>query len=371
MLVSVRHSKRSKYIMNKIAKRILLLLFFGISIYTEMYSSDNMKSELFTFKFEGKKLSGVIDMPIEKEPRAIVILVPGSGRTDIVAGNWFYDLRSRFVQLEIACLIWDKAGCGKSEGQFDYDQTVQNSAEEVLTAITELKQRNISGSTRIGLWGISRAGWICPLVIEKHPSIAFWISVSGTDDKENFGYLLESNLRIEGRSEAQIKMLVDEWRHGAEIFRDGGSPEEYMKSTQHLQQDSFCVAFLGYGKINPQYLQNQRKFINEHHEFDSTTGLMIYVPNFQQILQKIYCPVLSISGEKDCNVDWRKTIALYKETIGSRKNADLTIKILQDCNHNIQRCKTGGLSEHIDGWQPCDGYYETMLVWLKEKGFGE
>jgi hypothetical protein len=72
----------------------------------------------------------------------------------------------------------------QSEGTYDHNQSVQSGAREVLAAIGELKRRNVAGSDHIGLWGISRAGWICPLVIEKVPSVAFWISVSGTDDKE-------------------------------------------------------------------------------------------------------------------------------------------------------------------------------------------
>jgi hypothetical protein len=262
----------------------------------------------------------------------------------------------------------------RAKAIFDINQPVQSSAKEVLAAIEELKRRNISGSNKIGLWGISRAGWICPLVIEEFPSIAFWISVSGTDDKENFGYLLESNLRIEGRSESEAKLLVSEWQRGIEVFREGGSFEEYLKAIQNIRKDSFCTSYFGYGKENKEdYPRTPQKFINEQHhdEYDKETGLMIYAPNFRETLMKINCPVLSISGEKDCNVDWRKTIALYKETIGNNKNANLTIKTFQNCNHNIQKCKTGGLREHIATWQLCDGYFDTMSAWIREHGFAK
>jgi len=69
-------------------------------------------------------------------------------------------------------------------------------------------------------------------VIQEYPSIAFWISVSGTDDKENFGYLLETNFRIEGRNESETRLLVSEWQRGNDLFRNGGSFEEYLKATQ-------------------------------------------------------------------------------------------------------------------------------------------
>ena len=71
--------------------------------------------------------------------------------------------------------------------------------------------------TKVGLWGIRRAGWIAPLAMAQDPGIGFWISVSGTDDKENFPYFIESNCRIEGRSEVQIRQLMSEWRRGFDL----------------------------------------------------------------------------------------------------------------------------------------------------------
>lgn len=187
-------------------KVLLLVLVMALNVHSV---HAKMRTDTLAFSFEGRKYSGLIDLPEQKAPISIIVIVPGSGKTNIVAGNWFHSLRTQFTEQGLACVVWDKAGCGKSEGTFDYNQTVQNSASEVLAAITELKSKNIPGSEKIGLWGISRAGWICPLVIEQYP-IAFWISVSGTDDKETFGYLLEANFPIQGRSEAQTKLLVSE-----------------------------------------------------------------------------------------------------------------------------------------------------------------
>jgi len=359
--------------MKNVTSNLLSALFVLFLISINLNSLGQMKTDTFTFISEGKRLNGILDMPFGQEPISLVLIVQGYGKSDAVAGNWFYDLRSQFVQVGLACYIWDKPGCGKSEGEFNVNQTVQSSAKEVISAIEELKHRNVPGSNQIGLWGISRAGWICPLVIQVYPSIAFWISVSGTDDKENFAYLMESNLRIAGKSESEIKLLVGEWYRGNEIFRNGGSQEEYYKTTQHLQSDSFCIANFGYdNKPTPEdYVKNQNRFISEHHIFDEKTGLMIYVPNFRETLNTIKCPVLALFGEKDTRVDWRKTIALYKETIGKDSSSTLTIQTFRDGDHNITKSITGAVNEKKDKWEVCDGYYETMALWLKENEFGE
>src|SRR5690606_36322094 len=53
---------------------------------------------------------------------AVMLFIHGSGRTDIRANDSYIDLRSRFAALGIACVLWDKPGCGRSRGQYDANQ---------------------------------------------------------------------------------------------------------------------------------------------------------------------------------------------------------------------------------------------------------
>ncbi|MEM1272135.1 MAG: alpha/beta hydrolase, partial [Bacteroidota bacterium] len=92
-----------------------------------------------------------------------------------------------------------------------------------MAAVQALRATGLPGTAQIGLWGISRAGWIAPLAIQAEPSIAFWISVSGVDDKENARYLLESNLPIEGRSAEETARVVGAWQQGFNAVWKGGS----------------------------------------------------------------------------------------------------------------------------------------------------
>jgi hypothetical protein len=61
-----------------------------------------------------------------------------------------YDLRSRFTQLGISTLIWDKLGCGENKGTFDADQPVESSAREVLDAIRHARESKLPGSASVG-----------------------------------------------------------------------------------------------------------------------------------------------------------------------------------------------------------------------------
>ena len=326
-----------------------------------------VKRSIFDFEFEGFTLNGILNQPENQSAKGMVLIVQGSGRTDAVAREMYQDVRHELVKAGYATYIWDKMGCGKSEGIFDYNQSVQNSAKEVIAAIETLKTQGIPGADKIGFWGVSRAGWIVPLVIQEYKEAKFWISVSGVDAKENFGYLLEENLRIEGLPEDSIALLVKEWKLGNALCHSGVDYETAVAATTNLNENVFLKRFNnGHVSTEEEYYQFQKTF--QQQGFDYQDSLAVYIENFEDILASISCPVLAIFGEKDKNVDWKKTKALYERVIGP--NADLSFRTFPDGNHNLYQCKTGGFYEMQDDglpWNRCEGYLEAISGWLKEK----
>ncbi len=329
----------------------------------------------FEFVSAGRKLSGVLDQPVAGEARALVVFVHGYGPTDVRGWHAFEDLRTRFAGLGMASLVWDKPGQGRSEGTFDADQPVAESAQEVLDAIAELRRRGVPGARRVGLWSISRGGWIAPLAMARDRGIGFWISVSGVDGLETFPYMLEQNLRIEGRSAAEAAALKDELMRGFAITSRGGSLADYLAATERLRHDPFMLRFTG-GRpdVDPAaFAEQQRRFAGGVAQVDPATGLMIYVPGFEALLGGLDVPVLALFGEKDMNVDWRRTRALYERTIGRNPRASLTVRTFPDANHNLHRAATGGLREMEEMTErvPSEGYYEVQLDWLRARVLAE
>lgn len=327
-------------------------------------------TQLFDFHFEEATLNGVIMMPKDTEPRGMVIMVPGAGRTNAVAQRYFLDIRTQLAQDGYATFIYDKQGCGNSTGTFDGNQPVDNSALEVISAINSLKEAQVQGADNIGLWGISRAGWIIPLVINQRDDIAFWVSVSGVDAQENFGYLLEENLRILGYPADSINLLVSEWAEGNRICHEGGSYEECLAATQNFRANAFVRRFNGGEGSEEAYYQYQQFFSQQ--TMDQETGLQVYIPAFEHVLAEVDCPVLALFGEEDKNVDWQKTKALYEQTLGP--NTDLTIRSFAGCNHNMFEAETGGFFEFQDSDLPyvrCRGMLEAMSAWLSWKAPGK
>ncbi len=355
--------------MNVASCRIAIALCLALfSFAPSALAEDGMVTERLSFEANGLRLSAILDTPEARDAKALVILVHGYGATNVVEQNWYYDLRSRFAAAGITSFVWDKPGCGDSEGEFDANQPVASSADEVVAAAEFLRDRNAPGADKIGLWGVSRAGWIAPLALSRDDDLAFWISVSGVDGKESFGYLLESNWRLEGYDEARIDQLLSEWRRGNEIGATGGSYEAFREATSDYRADPFVRYLAGsddaFGRESFDAVQSE--WARSKPQFDES-GLMIYVDEFPELLSQLDIPVLALFGEKDTSVDWRSTRALYEGTIGRNPNASLTVATFPEANHNLHKADTGGFKEMLEilnAPEMAPGYYETILEWL-------
>jgi uncharacterized protein len=328
--------------------------------------TEKVTTQEFFFIHNNVRYNGEIGLAKENV-RGTIVIIPGHGRTDFVGGGQYYQLKQFFTSLGFNTLSWDKKGCGESEGEYEHHQSVQSSADEAVAAIQEFKLKKITGGDRIGLWGISRAGWICPLIIDRYPGITFWISVSGTDQFDTFRYMIETNFLLEGRTPDQVALLMKQFDHYLRTLRHGGqSYSQLVESTKELFNDPYYTS-LGQNIISEEEFKRAPEYYKTSgDQFDETTGLMIMLPGFDTLLKKITCPVLALFGELDSQVDWRKTKVLYQNTIGKNPKASLQIKSFANCNHNMNRCKTGASKEDLKefNWATCDGYHDTMRVWL-------
>jgi len=168
---------------------------------------------------------------------------------------------------------------------------------------------------------------------------------------------------------AEPSRLMREWRRGFHLTTHGGTFEAYLEATRTLRHDPFMVFLTGSAdRSKAEFLEEQRRFRTGAFKVDSETGLMVYVLGFRDMLGRLDIPVLALFGEKDRNVDWRKTRALYSETIGRNPKARLAVKTFPDGNHNLHQSRTGGYREMLEilkGPAMSDGYYEALLEWLR------
>ena len=344
-------------------------LFVLLCCWTNL-SQGQMYTQEFTFSYDSLNYSGFLHMPEDLTPKAWITLIPGSGKTDFGGtsgwSRWFGELRENFVNQGLGVCVWDRPGCGRSEGTFDANQAVEGSAGEALAAMAYLREENLPGSQKIGLWGMSRGGWICPLIIQADSSIAFWISVSGVDSVENSNYLLETNLILSGQTAEYAAKLASEKRVGNRIFFEGGSYQDFLDATSNMRVDSFYLAMFGKHWEQKSYEAEQETFLNVDTPINSlnAVGDPIFLPGFDSILQSVHCPVLAIFGEKDSQVDWRSAQNLYETTF--RGKIPLEVVSFPNGNHILKQCETGAIFEDLEkfGYENCEGYFDAMNRWL-------
>lgn len=323
----------------------------------------------FTFESDGLELSGIFDLPAKGDVNAIVLIVHGYGKTNVREWNAYADLRQRFADIGIATAVWDKPGQGQSEGVFDINQSVFSSAQEVLDAARYLRAIGAPGADKMGIWGVSRAGWIAPIAISKDPSLSFWISVSGTTAEDNFAYLLLSNLLHMGGTEEQVAVLADEWRAGCEIFRTDGSYDAYLEATQNLRANTYIRNMRGEWQTRLQFVAQQLNCsAGSCKNTDDDMCSYVFIEDFDTMLSSLDIDMLAIFGEKDLNVDWQKTRSLYTSTIGQNPDATLFIASFPDADHNLNVSETGSIREMqaMTNPQKTEGYYDVQIKWLKE-----
>ncbi len=158
-----------------------------------------------SYESEGVTMAGELWLPEKKGPHPAIVLGHGSGRAQKHHGN---AMARHFVQMGFAVLTHDKRGVGGSGGTYvqRYNASESNLtllAKDISAGVNFLKARDDIDQSQIGLWGVSQAGWILPIVTDLQPDIKFTILISGptvTVGEENH----YSNLTGDGRVDSGL-----------------------------------------------------------------------------------------------------------------------------------------------------------------------
>jgi uncharacterized protein len=130
----------------------------------------------------GVRLSYALDLPPGNGPFPAIVFGHGSGRT---TKDEAMVVKSRMTQAGFAVLRYDKRGVGQSTGTFEApgllnsDRLLPILADDMVAGVDFLRTRPEIDPNRIGLMGISQAGWIMPLAAERSPHVRYMILVVG------------------------------------------------------------------------------------------------------------------------------------------------------------------------------------------------
>ncbi|HEY8957746.1 alpha/beta hydrolase [Chitinophaga sp.] len=309
------------------------------------------------FNSNGNEIFGKLITPVEyKGKLPVIVFVHGSGPEDYSSSDNYRYLWEEFTKAGFACYSWNRPGVGQSQGKW-YELSMEDRANEVISAVNKLKTLDITDTSGIGYWGISQAGWVIPLVSEKiKPAFVITVSSPVTTAFSQELYRVKSEMKADGFSRTDIRKAVAYNRKLKEMI-NGDKPYEHFAALQkEIKGAKWADNVIGGDEVVYKYLSIVLKKDNPPH------------------LEGLNCPVLAIWGENDLMVPPRKGAATYRKVMKRIGNAQALIRIIPDADHTLTFNHTGKRAETIERRERykdnpkeifAPGYVSLMTDWLK------
>jgi uncharacterized protein len=317
----------------------------------------------FTFDVGEHQLTGFIDAPAGPGPHPAILLIQSDGPTDITRGvGDARPLRDAFRSAGIASAVWDKAGSGCSGGRYRGIADLYLRADEVVAAVDALTARDDIDSDRIGAWAQGQGGWVAPMAAVRSADLAYLIVVGGParDPISQRLYLVRKNLELEGYPDGESDALVESLGRALEAMAAQVPYEDYVPLIRPVAQHPIMEKLMDLGS----------DIFPTARRYDEIRGSGALDVSADVFLPAVDVPVLAIWGRLDSQVDWRDSESAYRQAFETRSNGGLTVRVFDGASHALCNAQIGSLDEsRASGCTLVDGYVDTMLDWLRERGF--
>ena len=314
------------------------------------------KEEEVSYQYGDAIVTAKLLLPISDGPHPALIDI-GQGYflgSDNGPDQYFY------VRQGLAMMTPIKRTVGGSESNY-LKSSFEERAREVLAGVEMLKQRKDINSRQIGLYGDSQTAWIAPLAASLSADVAFLILrvPSALPVTENILYEIESNLRRDNFSEADIHKAIALRRH---IHRTILSDTEWESLKTEIDKSRnekwFPYARAGWFsslKIPPDKVT--AKGLRDPLTFDPLP-----------ILETIRIPLLAMNGELDEAVPTKESVPILERALHKAGNRDFTMIVLPKAGHNfMQTDRPYGAEEFVRKKEYVPGYWDTVADWLRKQ----
>ncbi|MCX5409837.1 alpha/beta hydrolase [Streptomyces sp. NBC_00335] len=277
----------------------------GVVLWQNSYAMDEQRVSI---RHGGHTLNGVLATPKDGRKRhGLVVYVHGDGPVDATHDDGYRPMWEANAKAGYASLSWDKPGVAGAPGNW-LGQSMDDRAEETAAAIAWARGRPDIDGDRIGLWGVSQAGWVLPKVAAKTP-VSFVIAVSPAINWLQQGrYNLLAELRADGASAARTDAAIAKSDTTRRLLERHATFEEYIEA---MDGDADGITADRWG------------FISKNYTADATQDL--------RALRGV--PVLLALAGQDINVDVADTERVYREVLAA--GGALTAKRYPDATHSL------------------------------------
>jgi len=294
------------------------------------------------------KLAGTLVLPRQPRRYPAIVFLHGSGS----ATRWgamYYAVH--FAKQGLATLIYDKRGSGASGGDWT-QSSLDDLARDGLAAIQYLKSRKEIDAKKIGIWGISQAGWVASRLCSMTNDVSFMIMVSGggvrPHDSEMFSYNTRfKHAAMTDTEKSEATVLLDQY---FSYLKTGEKREALLGAIEAAKQKGW-YQYVSLDRILPS--QDGLVHWNWVARYDPAVDI-----------QKIKFPVLLLFGENDTEQPVSLAVKAWEKGLTAAQNKDYRIRIFPEANHGIR----SGSHEGGDQWPRfVEGYLDMQLKWLAER----
>lgn len=279
-------------------------------------AGQEVRVEEISFRSGKFKVVGDLLIPTEGERHPAIIMVHGDGPATRNGAVPFRPTMEIFLRNGYAVYSWDKPGSGESTGEINNALTQR--ADILVDGIEILAEHPSIDPDRIGLWGISQAGWVMPLALDLSDSVAFMIVVSGgaEDSIEQGAYYAGQQVIQRGGTEEQAAQVDKYWsqRAKATSYDDYREAMDVLVSIPQVQdQFKFEIA-------------EENKWKPWPREFDAFIDPI-------DIIEHTTISVLAFFGEMDKNIDPIQGAEAYEIALQKAGNQDYQVITIPGVAH--------------------------------------
>ena len=299
------------------------------------------------FQSDGFDLAGSLVFPAGEGPFPAVVVVSGSGPQTRASTPGYGTIRQKFGDAGFAVFSWDKPGSGASTGEFAEGEGLRQRAVILADGIEVLVEHPAIDGSRIGLWGISQAGWVMPLALDLTDDVAFMIVVSGggEDSIEQLGYQIAQQLVCRGLSPEQGALAE---RYGPQAAK-GETYDLYVEAMEVLLAIPGMEQYIGADMSSEQDWQPWPPHIDAY--FDP-----------MDVISRTTIPVLAVFGELDKNIDPDQGAEAYGQALQDAGNQDFHVEKIPGVGHLLGQQTTGCIGEPSGVTSP--RYLELLDEWI-------
>ena len=319
--------------------------------------------EEITYQSGEFSLACDLRLPGGSPPYPVIIVVQGSVPTDRTEGGNYLPVFERMLNAGYAVFACDGPGASNSTGTIPESQVIQQRAQMVLDAIKAMKDRSDINPKRIGLAGVSQAGYVMPRAISLSDDIAFMVCVS-----------CPGNPGVDQSTYQAMKFTLC----------DGVLDEKEEKLQGFLTELDQARYYQTYAE----YL-HYREVINNMFDIASQTP---HGTGFEVIPEKVWLendprledwwnpvadvqqttiPVLAFFGDKDPLIDPIQGEFAYRQALEKAGNPYSKVILVPGANHGMTLVETDCYNQQMQAAQGgnytiAPEFLDTLEQWLKE-----